>query len=199
MRTKSCVKIVIAMIVAVWTGGCALPEKGPEPVTAPVLVEIETAEYPEFFDDMKFDGLAHGIAKSLHYLNRVPASRTFTFGRDTYPAAHMIRSLERFARFAATEPSANGLKRFIADNYRVYRSAGAKDGGNVLFTGYYEPLLRGSREKKGDFRFPVYARPSDHLIVDLSRFSERFDGETIIGRINAGSLVPYYDRKSYRP
>ena len=34
-------------------------------------------------------------------------------------------------------------------------------------TGYYEPLLRGSRKQSSQYRFPVLGVPDDLLIVDL--------------------------------
>lgn len=41
--------------------------------------------------------------------------------------------------------------------YRVNNN-GREQG---LFTGYYEPLLYGSRVRKGDYKFPIYAAPAD--------------------------------------
>lgn len=63
-----------------------------------------------------------------------------------------------------------------------------------LFTGYYEPELRGSRERKGKFQTPLYARPSDLVMVDLGQFREQFKGERIAGRVQNGALVPYQNR-----
>ena len=40
--------------------------------------------------------LARAIARSLAYLGRVPADRTYQFGPDTYDRDWMIRSLEDF-------------------------------------------------------------------------------------------------------
>ena len=175
--------------------GCAVPEKRPEKPPPTALERMEQNEVPDFFDDMCFDGLAYGISKSIAYLKRVPADRAFDFAGDTYSATHMIRSLERFARFIETGPSTGQLRRFIAGNYRTYRSVGSGPDGRVLFTGYYEPVLRGYREKKGAYRFPIYARPEDHIELDLSRFSKRFKGESITGRIEGNRFVPYYDRE----
>lgn len=37
------------------------------------------------------------------------------------------------------------------------------DGGEALFTGYYEPELQGSRVRAGRFRYPLYRRPDEVL------------------------------------
>lgn len=36
-----------------------------------------------------------------------------------------------------------------------------EDGKNALFTGYFEPELRGSKSKGGLYQFPIYAKPAD--------------------------------------
>ena len=64
----------------------------------------------------------------------------------------------------------------------------------MLFTGYYEPNLKGSLKQSNEYRFPVYARPDDLITVDLSLFSPRFKGEKIIGRYFNQAFVPYHER-----
>ena len=66
----------------------------------------------------------------------------------------------------------------------------------VLFTGYYEPVLKGSLKETAIYRYPIYCRPDDLVTVDLSAFSAKYAGETIVGRYTGQTLVPYYDRKA---
>jgi membrane-bound lytic murein transglycosylase A len=54
---------------------------------------------------------------------------------------------------------------------------------NGLFTGYYEPELRGSRRRHGRFTVPLYPRPAD--LVDLRRG---------VGRMVRGRARPYWTR-----
>jgi membrane-bound lytic murein transglycosylase A len=63
-----------------------------------------------------------------------------------------------------------------------------------LFTGYYEPLLRGSRRRGGDYQVPLYRRPADLVAVDLGEFREALRGQRIAGRLAGDRLVPYPDR-----
>ncbi|MFO8085314.1 MAG: hypothetical protein R6U27_13460, partial [Desulfobacterales bacterium] len=51
------------------------------------LVRIASPDYPEFFDDMDYDGLEHGILQSMLYLKRIPADRKFRFGEDVFDTA----------------------------------------------------------------------------------------------------------------
>ncbi len=71
-------------------------------------------------------------------------------------------------------------------------SAGdARDG---LFTGYYEPQIRGSRLHRGRYRTPIYGVPSDLVTADLGDFRGALAGERIAGRIVRRKLVPYATR-----
>ena len=159
------------------------------------LKKLKISQYPEFSDDHGYKDLDASIEQSLNYLRRVPADREFSFGKDRYTAAHLIASHELFLDFLHTNPSQQELNRFITLNYEVYQSVGVNRKRDVLFTGYYEPTVLGSLTPDEDYRFPAYATPSDLIAIDLSLFSERFSGETIIGRNTGNTVVPYYDRK----
>jgi membrane-bound lytic murein transglycosylase A len=78
---------------------------------------------------------------------------------------------------------------FFEKNFKPYALSG--DG---LFTGYYEPEIRGSRTRQGAYQTPVYGLPSDLIRVDLGRFSAQFQGEHISGRVDGQRLVPYATR-----
>ena len=43
----------------------------------------------------------------------------------------------------------------------AFRPVLIKDGGEALFTGYYEPELRGSRQQGGDYQYPLHRLPDD--------------------------------------
>jgi membrane-bound lytic murein transglycosylase A len=178
---------ILATIFILLTSGCA-------PTRDKVMQRISAWSYPKFSDDIRYDGLEHGISQSLVYLSKVPADRQFVFGKDRYSTRHMIRSLEYFLAYVQTRPSSEDLDKFIRSNYIVYRSVGRNADDEVLYTGYYEPYLRGSLTPGEKYRFPIYARPSDLLTVDLSLFNEKYAGQRIIGRLAGQSVVPYYDR-----
>ena len=177
--------------------GCATV-KPTDPIRTKIvqpMQQLEVEAYPDFTDDLDLNGLAEGISRSLEYFQRIPPDRTFTFGADTFSADHIRQSLALFRDFILTQPSPEELQIFIRNNYRVYQSAGRDDFGEVLFTGYYEPHLRGSRYRSAEFAYPIYAKPGDLITIDLSLFAERFAGEKIVARIEDDNVVPYFDRK----
>ena len=158
------------------------------------MERVSSWSLPEFTDDIRYDGLEHGILKSLSYLHKIPADREFVFGQDRYNTDHMIASLEQFLDFIQTRPSQQDLNDFIRSNYRVYRSIGRDGWGEVLYTGYYEPHLRGSLYRADEYQFPIYSQPDDLIAIDLSLFNEKYAGEKIIGRYADQTVVPYFER-----
>ena len=63
-----------------------------------------------------------------------------------------------------------------------------------LFTGYFEPDLRGALREGGRYTVPLYARPHDLVSVDLGLFRSALAGERIAGRVAGGALEPYATR-----
>ena len=64
-----------------------------------------------------------------------------------------------------------------------------------LFTGYYEPLLHGSRRRNGKYTVPLYIRPPELVMVDLGDFREELKGQRIAGKVVDGTLEPYPGRR----
>ena len=75
--------------------------------------------------------------------------------------------------------------------YQVYNPDGSDQG---LITGYYEPMLHGSRVKTRRYRYPLYGEPDDLLTIDLSDVYPQLKGMRLRGRLEGKRVVPYYDR-----
>jgi membrane-bound lytic murein transglycosylase A len=91
-------------------------------------------------------------------------------------------------------PTDDEARRFLEEQFVPWRLAnpdGALDG---LVTGYYEPLLRGSRTKSAPFVYPLYAPPDDLLTIDLSATIPDLRGMRLRGRVDGKRVVPYYSR-----
>jgi len=91
-------------------------------------------------------------------------------------------------------PTDDEARRFLEENFVPWRVAnpdGALDG---LVTGYYEPVLRGSRKKSPPYLYPLYAPPDDLLTIDLSATNPELRGMRLRGRVDGKRVVPYYSR-----
>ncbi|HUX91755.1 MAG TPA: MltA domain-containing protein [Gallionellaceae bacterium] len=75
--------------------------------------------------------------------------------------------------------------------YQVFNPDGSEQG---VITGYYEPLLKGSRFKSARFRYPLYAAPDDMLEIDLGDAYPQLKGQRLRGRLSGKRVVPYYKR-----
>jgi peptidoglycan lytic transglycosylase A len=75
--------------------------------------------------------------------------------------------------------------------YQVFNPDGSDQG---TITGYYEPLLKGSRVRTSRFRYPLYGVPDDLLEIDLSDAYPQLKGMRLRGRLDGKRVVPYYDR-----
>lgn len=196
LLTKRYISTVLFIaLFSIFLTGCTVFKKEPIIRKDTALVRLTLSEYPEFQDDMEYDGLEHSVRQSISYLKKIPANMRFRFGEETYNAIHMITSLEHFLDFITTQPTRRNLQKHINSNYIVYSSRGEDNFGQVLFTGYYEPFLEGCLEKSDQCRFPIFSRPDDLMTINLSLFSPRFKGESIIGRYSNNTVVPYYDRR----
>jgi len=72
------------------------------------------------------------------------------------------------------------------------------DGSRTgLVTGYYEPLLKGSRTRKPPYLSPLFAPPDDMIAVELSELYPELKGLRLRGRIEGRKLVPYYSRAEW--
>jgi membrane-bound lytic murein transglycosylase A len=74
--------------------------------------------------------------------------------------------------------------------YQVLR--GQKTKG--LFTGYYEPELRGSLTQGGVFQTALYAKPDDLITVDLGEFKDEWQGKQLKGYVAGDRFKPYPKR-----
>ena len=65
-----------------------------------------------------------------------------------------------------------------------------------FLTGYYEPIVEGSRFPNPEFHVPLYRRPHDLVAVGYTPGSGDFPNKgALIGRRNENSeIVPYHDR-----
>ncbi len=96
-------------------------------------------------------------------------------------------------RNVPTVASASAARGWFEENF-VPLAVGKGASREGLFTGYYEPELRGSRTMHGQYKTPVYGVPDDLVEVDLGEFRDSLRGERIAGRLDGRHLVPYATR-----
>jgi len=72
------------------------------------------------------------------------------------------------------------------------------DGNRTgLVTGYYEPLLKGSRSRMPPYLSPLFGPPEDMVTVDLAEVYPDLKGMRLRGRLQGRKLIPYYSRAEW--
>ena len=159
------------------------------------MVKVDFEEWPDLADDMEADSLFAAIEQSRVFLRRFPPDRIFVYGLDQYTSSHLLRSLDHFERLYREKGDGSILKDELNKSYILYKSVGRDNEGEMLCTGYYEPLLYGSLARTDRFAWPVYRCPEDLIEADLGRFDPEVEGRIIRGRVEADRLIPYYSRR----
>jgi membrane-bound lytic murein transglycosylase A len=90
--------------------------------------------------------------------------------------------------------SAVRARAFVEERFLPYLVIDGNDPEG-LFTGYYEPLLNGSRTFGHPYTVPLHRAPDDLLRLDLGRFNPELAGYAIYGRVAGREFVPYHSRR----
>ncbi len=86
------------------------------------------------------------------------------------------------------------VRAFFETHFIAYRVVAAGGSDTGLVTGYYEPLLEGSREPDARHRVPLYAPPDDLVAIDLVSLYPDLAGKRLRGRVDGRRVVPYWTR-----
>jgi len=149
---------------------------------------------PEFCDDMDSDSLTLAVRRNIEYLDHLGPETVFHYGPHDFTRNQVRESQEAFLDLLAKGFDLDHLSREIRKKFRIYRATGRVGDRRILFTGYYEPIYEGSLAPDEVFRYPLYRPPDDLIRIDLSLFSEKFKGESIIARVEGKKVLPYYSR-----
>lgn len=121
-----------------------------------VLTKVEFSELPGWNQDQQSAAIP-AFLRSCERLQRLPADQTLANG-----AAGTVGLWSDVCTKATQVDGANDLsaRRFFEDNFVAFAVSDSQATDN-LFTGYYEPSLRGSFTRSEQYFVPLYAKPSD--------------------------------------
>ncbi len=159
----------------------------------PVAVE----RLPPLVDEGERSTLLAAVQRSRRWYARRPPQKEYVFGPRRVPAAAMTTALDTFLGWLTDDLPAEELAQKVVQTFDVYQSVG-DHSGEMLITGYYEPVIEGSLRRTSEYPVPIYGRPRDLVDVDLGAFRESLRGERIAGRLEGKRLVPYPSRGDVR-
>ncbi len=121
-----------------------------------------------------------------------PGLRAFTAGCARMAAGPLRRACDAARALPPNDEAA--ARRFVEARFEAWAVAAADGTAEGMVTGYYEPVLAGSRSHSERFRHPVYGVPADLVAVDLESVNAELKGLRLRGRIEGSRLVPYWTR-----
>jgi membrane-bound lytic murein transglycosylase A len=168
----------IRLLLILLAAACAPAPQKPMCPCPPPKPEAETARY----EARAFSDLPGWNGAQLE-----PSLRAFVAGCARFKrVCDMARGLpagdERVAR------------NFFETQFVPYALVSSVSGDSGLVTGYYEPIIDGSRVAGPVHRYPIFGLPSDLVVVDLGNVVPETRGLRLRGRLDGRRLVPYYSR-----
>ncbi|MCF8178759.1 MAG: murein transglycosylase A, partial [Sulfuritalea sp.] len=100
---------------------------------------------------------------------------------------------------AMEDRTAPTLRAWFESQFRPWALVNPDGSRNGLITGYYEPILKGSRRQTRDFQNPVFGPPEDMIVVNLAELYPELKHFRLRGRLEGRKLVPYYSRAEWMP
>ena len=90
-----------------------------------------------------------------------------------------------------------GLRSWFEASFQPWALVNPDASREGLITGYYEPVLQGSRTRKPPYLHPVLGVPADLIDVELGALYPELKHMRLRGRIEGRKLLPYYSRADW--
>ena len=189
------IRVHAAIILALAAAGCvtAPPPKPPPAVTPPPVATSVPSSLPASYRLVSFGALPGWSDDRVHDV--WPAFRAGCEALTKPAAAARALWSAACADAGSLDPrDAAAVRLFFESHFSPYEVAAADGRIEGIVTGYYEPLLAGSRTKSARFAVPIYAPPADLLTVDLGALYPELKDQRVRGRVDGRKVVPYWTR-----
>jgi membrane-bound lytic murein transglycosylase A len=151
--------------------------------------QFEAVDWPKLEGWAEDDHLA-AFAAFMQSCRAILRSSGDARGRPVFRGLHEACTVA----VTVTPKDAKEARDFFEQNFRPVRITPLGETAGFL-TGYYEPIVDGSRVPTDDFKVPLYGRPRDLVHMGRKRKAEGFPNTgRVVRRIARGKYVPYFDR-----
>jgi membrane-bound lytic murein transglycosylase A len=177
-----------SLVIVVLAAGCAGP-----PPACPPCAECAACPAPPRAPEAKLQQVPFAAIPGWAGASLAPGLQAFATGCARLAAASALRRSCEAARALPADDEA-AARAFIESAFDAWAIAAADGTEEGMITGYYEPVLAGSRTRTERFRVPVYGVPADLVAVDLESVYPELKGMRLRGRLEGNRLVPYRTR-----
>ena len=167
-----------AVCLILLAAACAPVPQAPSCPCPPPKPEAETARY---------EARAFSDLPGWNNAQLEPSLRAYIAG-----CARFKRVCELARALPAGDERA--ARNFFETEFVPYALVSSVSGDSGMVTGYYEPIIDGSRTPGPVHRYPIFGLPSDLVVVDLGNVVPETRGLRLRGRVDGRRLVPYYSR-----
>lgn len=188
-----------AVAAAILIAGCvtAPPQPPSTPAPTPITTPAPPAptapsSLPAAYRAVAFGALPGWTDDRVH--EAWPAFRIGCASLVDAPKTRELWQRVCAAANGADARDASAVRTFFERHFIPYQVAAADGRDTGMVTGYYEPLLYGSRSRTARFAVPLYASPDDLLTVDLTELHPDLKGRRLRGRVEGRRVVPYWSR-----
>ncbi|MGH8492146.1 MAG: murein transglycosylase A [Moraxellaceae bacterium] len=94
---------------------------------------------------------------------------------------------------AGSAPDDAAIRAYFENGFQPWQIENTVSGSTGLITGYYEALLKGSREAKPG-SVPLYGVPDDMLTIELGSVYPDLKSMRLRGRVAGNKVLPYWSR-----
>ena len=176
-------------------GGCAElpPLVGPAAQACPACAECQQCPAPARPAEARYQQTPFAAIPGWPNALLAPGVQAFGAGCKRIAQSHPLR--RACDNLPASPPGdEHAARQFIEAWFSAWAVTSAEGKAEGLITGYYEPVLAGSRSRTERFRHPVYGVPDDLVAVDLESVIPELKGLRLRGRLEGNRLLPYLSR-----
>ena len=98
------------------------------------------------------------------------------------------------AASAMKQPNNAQIIDYLSNHFDVFRAQNEDGTTTGMVTGYYQPLLNGSRKQSRQYSHPLYRVPDDLITVELADAYPQLKYKRVRGRLSGKKLIPYRTR-----
>lgn len=163
--------------------------------------EKPKAEKLDLHQNTSFKLLKHSHWQSVQWLQQqnlveawpawLQSCKKLQKDRRWRPVCQLAESLDKQAGASLSNQK---IQQFFTKHFNLFQ-AHNKDGTSTgLVTGYYQPVLKGSRTLSSNYHYPLYRTPNDLVTISLADQFPTLKHQRVRGRLIGDEITPYFSR-----
>jgi len=174
-------KAAIIAVAVLFLSGCMVQRPQPAALT--------------IADDLDRESLRLAIRRSVSYLEKLPVDRVVGERPRRFTAGETLAALLAFDKLLDRWDCRECWAKELEERFELIPSSTDAASLDVLFTGYYQPVIDGSLMPTAEYRYPIYGKPADLITAEQVTLTPVARTEKVVGRIEGEDFVPYYSRR----